>query len=1412
MILLKKIRPLTLICLAFIILKATNTEGQNVKKYNKYLEKAESSFESNKFEKAVKYTKKLESKSKKKLGKNNRFIAAARTKRAKYNWALGSFTNFYELNNSAIEISEATNGTENVGHALVLLDASSNMMYYGNYMRANELIDKSLRIFENSDEADELYLADLYLKKAEILLELGSYNEALAIIYEKENFYLQRSTNSKGKKLSRKERDARYEDVARWITLKSNALRLKGEFLRSDSAFVFGENWIKDKLSRRNKYFTNHLFYFAQMLEENGTKELPASYYKDAYIFSLAVLGDIHPYTLRNLEKCVINLINDGDLNKADAYYKDLEKILKSNFDKKSTHFVKLAHVSFISNLRQGNIKKIERDARKVLADAQFVPLDHPTRISIYETLAKVAGANNQYTKAQQHLQTIIDIESDLYGAESNRTGFSKIELANHLIDHTDKLDEASKIYEDNYFGKIENQISTGHIKYVDMLNHRAKSAQYNDEYNKASELLDEALLLTRVKYDNEDINYGKELVLIADLQIKIGEYDKADKNLEEAEAILSDFKNSVNIIYYVKALETSARLLAIKGFYDQAQDAIERAQKLVKRANPSPDYNPINAEQELASVLLKIGDYVEAEEILMKSLNRNKQLYGESSLKLINPFVDYGTLLLIKGDYTAAEENARKALKISETTYSANSTKNTPAILLLGELYEAIGDYEKAEEFYARAIALLETQFGRTHVDVATSISRLAIAKFYGGDKDTEQIKELIFEAKDIIGRRFTVLSPLYAELLKDLSTFFISQNQLEDALSFLDQSQQIWENKAGRRNNIKAADIHILRGDVFYRQSKYDEAESQYRASQKLNEKFFNDKHPEYVKATARLSKLYYTDGDYKNAKAYIEEVINNYRNFIKEYFPALSEREKTKYWNTIRGDFDFYNTMALNLYNKYPEMIESMYNNTLKTKGLLLSSSIKMRQRILNSPDSLLRVQYFDWLQKKEQLSKAISMSAEQMDKNNIDLSDLAKEVELIEKELSQKSELFSQDIDREAYTWQDVKARLKPNEVAVEMVRYRHFDKFLTDSVIYVMLILKNQEQTKPSYVVLDNGNELESKYFNNYRNSIKYRVRDTYSYNNFWKPIESTVGNNSTIYLSPDGVFNQINLETIPIEGDKYLIDNSNLILVSNTKELIEFDRSKKSKPLNERTALLFGDPKFYLASKTDYKDEFKAGATQVDELPGTRLEIEALTELFEKNGWRTTDFMELLAAENSIKDMESPSVFHIATHGFFSDEEQKVDTNSPVTESKLGNNPLLKSGLMLKGAGDVLAKTKYNFNIEPGILTAYEAMNLNLDKTDLVVLSACETGVGKVQAGEGVYGLQRSFLVAGAKTLIMSLFKVSDEATQKLMVKFYRKWLETGNKRQAFIDAKKEIRNEYKDPIYWGAFVMIGLE
>lgn len=170
-------------------------------------------------------------------------------------------------------------------------------------------------------------------------------------------------------------------------------------------------------------------------------------------------------------------------------------------------------------------------------------------------------------------------------------------------------------------------------------------------------------------------------------------------------------------------------------------------------------------------------------------------------------------------------------------------------------------------------------------------------------------------------------------------------------------------------------------------------------------------------------------------------------------------------------------------------------------------------------------------------------------------------------------------------------------------------------------------------------------------------------------------------------------------------------------------------------------------------------------------------------------------------------------IVHIATHGYFLEDVDKGGSAFGVDIENANDNPLLRSGLMLANAGGTVSGKRMP-NLESndnGILTAYEAMNLNLEGTDLIVLSACETGLGDVKAGEGVYGLQRAFLVAGADALIMSLWKVDDAATNLLMTNFYTNWIKLGNKQKAFKQAQLQLMAKFKEPYYWGAFVMMGM-
>jgi CHAT domain-containing protein len=212
-------------------------------------------------------------------------------------------------------------------------------------------------------------------------------------------------------------------------------------------------------------------------------------------------------------------------------------------------------------------------------------------------------------------------------------------------------------------------------------------------------------------------------------------------------------------------------------------------------------------------------------------------------------------------------------------------------------------------------------------------------------------------------------------------------------------------------------------------------------------------------------------------------------------------------------------------------------------------------------------------------------------------------------------------------------------------------------------------------------------------------------------------------------------------------------------------------------------------------------------------LPATKMEVEQIAGTFQKNGWKVSTYTAAEASETNIKKEESPRVLHVATHGYFFEDipmDKSEDRFLGMDRQRVVQDPMLRSGLLFTGANKTLQGEEPKG--ENGLLSAAEASLLDLRETELVVLSACETGRGEIKNGEGVYGLRKAFADAGAQNIIMSLWKVDDKVTQEFMTRFYEVWLnEKTTIREAFNRTQLEIKAKYPQPYYWGAFILVGI-
>jgi len=373
-----------------------------------------------------------------------------------------------------------------------------------------------------------------------------------------------------------------------------------------------------------------------------------------------------------------------------------------------------------------------------------------------------------------------------------------------------------------------------------------------------------------------------------------------------------------------------------------------------------------------------------------------------------------------------------------------------------------------------------------------------------------------------------------------------------------------------------------------------------------------------------------------------------------------------------------------------------------------------------------------------------------------------------------------------------SYDELKNLLNPDEAMLEIIRVRNFNQTFTDSCKYLVLAI-SKEENQPRWVTLNNGYDLENKLFKAYRRYMTGKINDDKSYLHFWDKIEPLVSDKKKIYFSPDGIYNEVNLYTLKKSGDNFLIKKYVVELKGNLRDLVT---SQGLAGQAVKKATLIGNPDF-------------GSSVILKQLPATKTEVDEINKLLKSSGYQVNEYLQKEATEANLKSASGITVLHIATHGYFLPDVQRTVWPIGVHTDYAKDNVLLRSGLMLSGAADADTHLSGLDNTNNGIVTSYEAMNLDLKGVRLVVLSACETGLGEVKEGEGVYGLQRAFLVAGAQSIIMSLWKVDDAATQALMNNFYTNWTATGDMQQSFKDAQLQLMKTHKEPYYWGAFVMI---
>ncbi|MCH2045052.1 MAG: CHAT domain-containing protein [Saprospiraceae bacterium] len=701
--------------------------------------------------------------------------------------------------------------------------------------------------------------------------------------------------------------------------------------------------------------------------------------------------------------------------------------------------------------------------------------------------------------------------------------------------------------------------------------------------------------------------------------------------------------------------------------------------------------------------------------------------------------------------------------------------------------------------------------------------------AYFYLQKGDTTAAERTLLSVQQKIEQKGDLTHKEYPQLVNNLGDLYAQQGKIEKASVYYERNLKLLEGVYQKQHPVYTETLGKL--GKLYIDRDPQKAETYFLQAQKHLDDNYTRNHPQRAQTLQNLLNFYRITNDQEQARIFLLKLVQQLLYQLYSYYPSLDEIQRYQFLDNINEIAHQFHSTAIPFTRKNPALVREMANLNLTLKGLALESSVSKKMSVLASQDTSITMKYYQWLGLRRQLNQANLLPEMQQRMMGLNAEELTAKVHTLEQELStysfQLNHLF--DTQDKILDVDSLRLQLDNNEAVIDFMHFRkHNGRDFTDTIQYCALITYSGYHL-PVLVQLTNQKALEylldSRIKIQTLNYVTDPVMSHDLYQKIWEPLEPylSMANIEKVHISPSGLLHQISFASLQTkkDGKELLMDKYGIIYHSSLREYLDpneglvLDTQKivliGGADFNDKVDTTMSDTMVMDRTPSMYDDIrvpsyfFPKTGLYFDILEGTKTELLGANKLLSKEkDWKTYLYTGKDAYEYTLKkhsSYDAPQILHIATHGYFLAAPDSL-IHSPIS-------PLLRVGLALNGANKTwnstnpIVKTKGD-----GILTGYEIANLDLLKTRLVILSACETGLGDLTNSEGVDGLQRAFKSAGVQQMIVSLWKVPDEETAILMQLFYKKYMKYKSVTKAFELAQKEMRKRYK-PYYWAGFKLI---